>query len=971
MYALVMSIGFMIAFPLVGAAGAGAAAGGSPGAAIGVSLLLVLAPVAWLFDRSSPEAMGLEVDGGAARGDEARAGARGARRWERRCARPLLGVRAGQRRLRPGRLGHRAVQRIDPGRARLRARGLPHRAGRHGHHRPRRQLRRRRARRSRLAAARSCVVALLILTGALAALAHVTTVAHVMAQAVAMGIAGGFVMVVFFSFWGRAYGRAHLGRIQGAAQALTVLASAVGPAVPRACVDATGSYAAGFYALAGRGRGARRGDRGRAHSRRCRSGCARPSGRRVRPDRSSSAAWATTGGRTWPSSLGVATAVAVLAGALLVGDSVRGSLRDLVLQRLGARPTTSSCPRPSSASSWPTRLQRAIRSSRRHSAAVAPLDRRCRASSPTRRAGAAPVRCASTASTIGSGSSTASAAIAGHRAIATRSSAPRWRARSAPRPVRAILVRVQRPSEIPLESLHGRKDDLGRTLRLTVRAGAAGVERSASSRSTRSRATCAPCSCRWRACRTSSRSATASTRCCVPARRRRRPPDADRHARGQLEDAGRIARLDDDRRSTVGATAGLRDEISRRLECRTARADRSRRSSRPWRGGIAGSRSSPTSRTRLRVGDREIPYSLVTAIDLRAIALATSVAPDVTHRDIVLNRVGRRASWRRRRATLSRWSTTSGRTPGQLVTRSRRVPRRGRRADRRRRPRSGADVPRHHRLAVARGLGSALSGRPAPHSPGRRGSTGTSYRTTPKAFVPLEAGQRLWRSRYGAMTSIRVPAADAGDRGAERACAGRAACVRAIDPLARAWPCATCAPRAWPRRAARRTSASTSSTSASSSSSPRCCSRRCSSSSVSSSARARSDCCGRSASTPARAPAVPRRRARARHLGSALGRARRARVRVADHDGAAHLVGGRRGHHGADAARVAGVARWPAPPAECWRRSPASGGRCASLARISERSLLAGQLSPGRPGPAGRADRPLVAAIALSRLGPA
>ena len=33
--------------------------------------------------------------------------------------------------------------------------------------------------------------------------------------------------------------------------------------------------------------------------------------------------------------IGVATAVAVLAGALLVGDSVRGSLRDLVLQRLG------------------------------------------------------------------------------------------------------------------------------------------------------------------------------------------------------------------------------------------------------------------------------------------------------------------------------------------------------------------------------------------------------------------------------------------------------------------------------------------------------------------------------------------------------------------------------------------------------------------------------------------------------------
>src|SRR5262245_65591012 len=33
--------------------------------------------------------------------------------------------------------------------------------------------------------------------------------------------------------------------------------------------------------------------------------------------------------------LGVATAVAVLGGALLVGESVRGSLRDLVIRQLG------------------------------------------------------------------------------------------------------------------------------------------------------------------------------------------------------------------------------------------------------------------------------------------------------------------------------------------------------------------------------------------------------------------------------------------------------------------------------------------------------------------------------------------------------------------------------------------------------------------------------------------------------------
>ncbi len=39
-------------------------------------------------------------------------------------------------------------------------------------------------------------------------------------------------------------------------------------------------------------------------------------------------------------------------------------------------------------------------------------------------------------------------------------------------------------------------------------------------------------------------------------------------------------------------------------------------------------------------------------------------------------------------------------------------------------------------------------------------STGSRYRTTPKAFVALETGQQLWQTRYGALTSIRArPAA--------------------------------------------------------------------------------------------------------------------------------------------------------------------------------------------------------------------
>jgi MFS family permease len=94
------------------------------------------------------------------------------------------------------------------------------------------------------------VVSMVVLSIALAALPHVSTTTHVMLQAVAMGVSGGFVMVVFFSFWGRTYGDAHLGRIQGAAQVMTVLFSAMGPLLLAWCVDATGSYAFAFYVLA-------------------------------------------------------------------------------------------------------------------------------------------------------------------------------------------------------------------------------------------------------------------------------------------------------------------------------------------------------------------------------------------------------------------------------------------------------------------------------------------------------------------------------------------------------------------------------------------------------------------------------------------------------------------------------------------------------------------------------------------------
>jgi MFS family permease len=91
---------------------------------------------------------------------------------------------------------------------------------------------------------------LLVLGAGLVALPHVATVLHVMLWATAMGLGGGLVMVLFFSVWPRVFGRRHLPRIQGSAQALTVLASAVGPLLLAWCVEWTGSYEAMFRILA-------------------------------------------------------------------------------------------------------------------------------------------------------------------------------------------------------------------------------------------------------------------------------------------------------------------------------------------------------------------------------------------------------------------------------------------------------------------------------------------------------------------------------------------------------------------------------------------------------------------------------------------------------------------------------------------------------------------------------------------------
>lgn len=71
-----------------------------------------------------------------------------------------------------------------------------------------------------------------------------------MIYAALMGIAGGIVTVVFFGCWNKSFGRAHLGKIQGTAQVMTVLASAMGPVILAIGERQRGSIGATFLLMA-------------------------------------------------------------------------------------------------------------------------------------------------------------------------------------------------------------------------------------------------------------------------------------------------------------------------------------------------------------------------------------------------------------------------------------------------------------------------------------------------------------------------------------------------------------------------------------------------------------------------------------------------------------------------------------------------------------------------------------------------
>lgn len=248
-FSVLVGIGFIIAFPTVGQA---VLASGWRAAwlGVGVAQLAILAPLAWLVTRDNPEARGLRVDGDGASDSDTPTGERvdltvrqalsSAAFWVFALASSLFGlVYSGIALFNQSILEERGFDATTYHQVLVISTLLGLAANFGGGFLA-----------SRWSIQRVMGLGMGVLAAALLGLPRVETYFHVVLYGVAMGVAGGVVTVVFFSVWGQTFGRQHLGRIQGCAQMMTVLASAVGPLLLAKTLASTGSYNAIFYGLA-------------------------------------------------------------------------------------------------------------------------------------------------------------------------------------------------------------------------------------------------------------------------------------------------------------------------------------------------------------------------------------------------------------------------------------------------------------------------------------------------------------------------------------------------------------------------------------------------------------------------------------------------------------------------------------------------------------------------------------------------
>jgi putative ABC transport system permease protein len=402
--------------------------------------------------------------------------------------------------------------------------------------------------------------------------------------------------------------------------------------------------------------------------------------------------------------LGVATAVAVLSGALLVGDSVRASLRDLVLSRLGktqAVVTSAQFFREQLAAEVPGSAPLIVmqgvvtheKDGRRASkVAVYGVDDR-----------------------FFKFNEYSQQPPSGNEAQMTAALARDLGAQ----PGDSILLRVEKPSAIPRESLQGRKEDSGRTLRLTASADAPEFALQPSQ---------GDVSAIYVSLRRLQRDLAQPSRVNTLLL----PSAQFPKEKVTLEDLGIKIRTLPDALSIETSSAVMSDALVATVKQAAGT------NTQPIFSYVANS---------IRIGNREAPYSIVTGIDDEdGISLDDWAAKDLNAKpgdDVTLD--------------YYYWEPS-----GSLVTLhaqfklTKILPMTGLAVDR--------DLtPEYPGITEAQTIGDWDPPFPVDLKKVRPRDEEywKKYRTAPKAFVSLETAQKLWGSRFGKVTSVRVPGSDA------------------------------------------------------------------------------------------------------------------------------------------------------------------------------------------------------------------
>jgi ABC-type lipoprotein release transport system permease subunit len=451
--------------------------------------------------------------------------------------------------------------------------------------------------------------------------------------------------------------------------------------------------------------------------------------------------------------LGVATAIAVLTGALLVGDSVRGSLRGLVLLRLGETDQIVL-----STGFFTEELAASIRSHPDFAPLfddVVPIvigDGFVRTQVGDGQAG--PVRVYGVDSRFWQFHRIPDlAGPEGRQAYLSPALAAALDLEAGD----TILVRVPRPTDMPPESVYGEKDDVGQTVRATVaevlpreRLGEFSLDP------------------------TQGDVQAVFLSLDLLQEELDRPGEASallvsggdplpEDARGILEDIVR--------QSASLGDLGLRlrrgpDPEVWILESRDGLLGDAVAEAALEAGADAGFAPAPIFTylaNSIRHGESEIPYSLVAALDLAAFAPEIAIPPGsalppIVLADLALEDLGAAGAEIGDTVTLDYYLWEE---PGYLATGTADFFLAGSVSVLRGDPALAPDYP-----GISDSLDLADWDPPFPVDLGRLRPADERYwdlyRTTPRAYIPLEAGQDLWRSRYGALTSVRFTATGEG-----------------------------------------------------------------------------------------------------------------------------------------------------------------------------------------------------------------